>query len=197
MNSIIQNFRSKLFAGIATALPLFLTYVLLEFLFITLDEMSRPILDKIGLKIPGLGIVLTILLIFFLGVLVTNFLGRKIFNIGERIVKKVPVVNTIYSTLKQITETFTKGTSDTFQGAIYIQYPRQGLWTMAFISGESKTKDGIPYYHLFVPTTPNPTSGFFLMIPQADAVPTGMSVEDGLKTIISGGMLAPEENPLP
>ncbi len=157
MNSIIQNFRSKIFAGIATALPLFLTYVLLEFLFITLDEMSRPILDKIGLKIPGLGIVLTILLIFFLGVLVTNFLGRKIFNIGERIVKKVPVVNTIYSTLKQITETFTKGTSDTFQGAVYIQYPRQGLWTMAFISGESKTKDGIPYYHLFVPTTPNPT----------------------------------------
>ena len=197
MNSIIQNFRSKLFAGIATALPLFLTYVLLEFLFITLDEMSRPILDKIGLKIPGLGIVLTILLIFFLGVLVTNFLGRKIFNIGERIVKKVPVVNTIYSTLKQITETFTKGTSDTFQGAIYIQYPRQGLWTMAFISGESKTKDGIPYYHLLVPTTPNPTSGFFLMIPQADAVPTGMSVEEGLKTIISGGLLAPEENPLP
>ena len=159
--------------------------------------MSRPILYKFGLKIPGLGIVLTILLIFFLGVLVTNFLGRKIFNIGERIVKKVPVVNTIYSTLKQITETFTKGTSDTFQGAVYIQYPRQGLWTMAFISGESKTKDGIPYYHLFVPTTPNPTSGFFLMIPQADAVPTGMSVEDGLKTIISGGMLAPEENPLP
>jgi uncharacterized membrane protein len=197
MNSIIQNFRSKLFAGIATALPLFLTYVLLEFLFITLDEMSGPILDKIGLKIPGLGIVLTILLIFFLGVLVTNFLGRKIFNIGERIVKKVPVVNTIYSTLKQITETFTKGTSDTFQGAVYIQYPRQGLWTMAFISGESKTKDGIPYYHLFVPTTPNPTSGFFLMIPQADAVPTGMSVEQGLKTIISGGMLAPQENPLP
>jgi len=197
MNSIIQNFRSKLFAGIATALPLFLTYFLLEFLFITLDEMSGPILDKIGLKIPGLGIVLTILLIFFLGVLVTNFLGRKIFNIGERIVKKVPVVNTIYSTLKQITETFTKGTSDTFQGAVYIQYPRQGLWTMAFISGESKTKDGIPYYHLFVPTTPNPTSGFFLMIPQADAVPTGMSVEQGLKTIISGGMLAPQENPLP
>jgi uncharacterized membrane protein len=143
MNSITQNFRSKLFAGIAAALPLFLTYVLLEFLFITLDEMSAPILDKMGWEIPGLGIVLTLLLIFFLGVLVTNFLGRKIFNIGERIVKKVPVVNTIYSTLKQITETFTKGTSDTFKAAVYIQYPRKGLWTMALISGESKSKDGI------------------------------------------------------
>ena len=82
MNSITQNFRSKLFAGIAAALPLFLTYVLLEFLFITLDEMSAPILDKMGWEIPGLGIVLTLLLIFFLGVLVTNFLGHNIFNIG-------------------------------------------------------------------------------------------------------------------
>ena len=103
----------------------------------------------------------------------------------------------IYTTLKQITDTFTKGSTDAFEGAVYIQYPRQGLWTMAFISGESKTKDGVPYYHLFVPTTPNPTSGFFLMIPQADTVATGMSVEDGLKTIISGGLLAPDENPLP
>jgi uncharacterized membrane protein len=197
MNSITQNIRSKLFAGIATAIPLFLTYFLLKFLFQTLDDMSTPILDKFGIEIPGLGILLTLALIFSLGALVTNFLGRKIFDLGEKIVKRVPIVNTIYSTLKQITDTFTKGTSETFEGAVYIQYPRQGLWTMAFISGQSKTKDGVAYYHLFVPTTPNPTSGFFLMIPQSDAVPTGMSVEEGLKTIISGGMLAPEENPLP
>ena len=197
MNSITQNIRSKLFAGTATAFPLFLTYFLLKFLFETLDEMSKPILNKFGVEVPGLGILLTLVLIFSLGVIVTNFLGKKIFNIGENIVKRVPFVSTIYSTLKQITDTFTKGTSDTFQGAVYIQYPRVGLWTMAFISGESKTNDGVPYYHLFVPTTPNPTSGFFLMIPQEDAVPTGMSVEEGLKTIISGGMLAPEKNPLP
>ncbi len=84
MNSITQNFRSKLFAGVAAALPLFLTYVLLEFLFITMDEMSAPILDKFGIEIPGLGILLTLALIFFLGVLVTNFLGRKIFDLGEK-----------------------------------------------------------------------------------------------------------------
>ncbi|MGY8787444.1 MAG: DUF502 domain-containing protein [Fidelibacterota bacterium] len=197
MNSIIQNIRSKLFAGIATALPLFLTYFLLEFLFISLDELSAPILNKFGIEIPGLGIVLTLVLLFFLGILVTNFLGRKIFDLGERIVKRVPVVNTIYSTLKQITDTFTKGTTDAFEGAVYIQYPRVGLWTLAFISGPSIDKNGIPYYHLFVPTTPNPTSGFFLIIPQADAVQSDMSVEEGLKTIISGGMLAPKNNPLP
>ena len=197
MNSITQNFRSKLFAGLATLLPLYLTFFVIKFLFVTLEEMSDPLLKRFNLEIPGLGIILTIVLIYILGFLVTNFLGRKIFNLGEQIVKKVPIVNIIYTTLKQITDTFTKGSTDGFEGAVYIQYPRQGLWTMAFISGESKTKVGVPYYHLFVPTTPNPTSGFFLMIPQADTVATGMSVEDGLKTIISGGLLAPEENPLP
>ena len=197
MSPIIQNLKSKIFAGIAALFPIYLTYIVLKFLFVTLEKISAPMLKKIEFEIPGLGILLTLILIYLLGLVVTNFLGRKIFNLGEHILTKVPIVNTIYTTLKQITDTFTKGTAETFEGAIYIQYPREGLWTMAFISGESTSEDGVPYYHLFVPTTPNPTSGFFLMVPQADTIPTGMSVEEGLKTIISGGMLAPEENPLP
>jgi uncharacterized membrane protein len=197
MNSITKYFKSKLFAGIATLLPLYLTFFVIKFLFNTLEEISGPLLKKLHIDIPGLGIILTVILVYILGILVTNFLGRKIFTIGEKIVKKVPIVNIIYTTLKQITDTFTKGSTDAFEGAVYIQYPRKGLWTMAFISGESKTSQGEAYYHLFVPTTPNPTSGFFLMIPQKDTIPTGMSVEKGLKTIISGGLLAPKENPLP
>ncbi len=197
MNSLMQTIRAKLFAGLATLLPLYLTFIVIRFLFESLEKMSGPILKQFGLDIPGLGIILTIILIYVLGLIVTNFLGRKIFDIGESIVKRVPIVSVIYTTLKQITDTFTKGTTDAFDGVVYIQYPRQGLWTMAFISGESKNKDGIPYFHLFVPTTPNPTSGFFLMIPQADSISTGMTVEEGLKTIISGGLLAPEKNPLP
>ena len=197
MNRIIQKFRSKLFAGLATLLPLYLTFVVIKFLFTKLEEMSGPILKKINLDIiPGLGIILTVLLVYILGLLVTNFLGKKIFDIGERLVKKVPIVNMIYTTLKQITDTFTKGSMDAFKGAVYIEYPRKGLWTMAFISGESINKDGVSFYHLFVPTTPNPTSGFFLMIPQSDTIKSGMSVENGLKTIISGGLLAPKKNPL-
>jgi uncharacterized membrane protein len=135
--------------------------------------------------------------IYLLGLAVTNFLGKKILSIGEKIVDRVPLVNTIYTTLKQITDTFTKNSLEAFEGAVYIQYPRQGLWTMAFVSGESKNESGTPYYHLFLPTTPNPTSGYFLMIPKTDTVPAGMSVEEGLKTIISGGMLAPDVNPMP
>ena len=197
MDSITQTIRAKLFAGVATLLPLYLTYVVIRFLFESLEEMSGPILERFGLGIPGLGLILTIILIYLLGIIVTNFLGRKIFNLGESIVKRVPIVSMIYTTLKQITDTFTKGTTDAFDGVVYIQYPRQGLWTMAFISGKSKNKDEVPYFHLFVPTTPNPTSGFFLMIPQADTISTGMTVEEGLKTIISGGLLAPSKNPLP
>ena len=108
MNRIIQKFRSKLFAGLATLLPLYLTFVVIKFLFTKLEEMSGPILKKINLDIPGLGIILTVLLVYILGLLVTNFLGKKIFDIGERLVKKVPIVNMIYTTLKQITDTFTK-----------------------------------------------------------------------------------------
>jgi len=197
MNAIIQNFRSKLFLGLATLLPLYFTFIVIKFLFTALEDISDPLLKQFNIDIPGLGIILTIILIYILGLLLTNYLGRKIFNIGEKIVKKVPIVNMIYTTLKQITDTFTTGSMDAFEGAVYIQYPRNGLWTMAFISGSSKSTDGIPYYHLFVPTTPNPTSGFFLLIPQSDTIPTGMSVEKGLKTIISGGILAPNENPLP
>ena len=153
MDSITQTFRAKLFAGVATLLPLYLTYVVIRFLFESLEEMSGPILERFGLGIPGLGIILTIILIYLLGIIVTNFLGRKIFNLGESIVKRVPIVSMIYTTLKQITDTFTKGTTDAFDGVVYIQYPRQGLWTMAFISGKSKNKDDVPYFHLFVPTT--------------------------------------------
>ena len=97
MNSITQTFRSKLFAGIATLLPLYLTFIVIKFLFITLEEISGPLLKRFDIDIPGLGIILTVALIYILGLVVTNFLGRKIFNIGENIVKKVPVVNMVYT----------------------------------------------------------------------------------------------------
>ena len=196
MNSLIQNLRSKLLTGIITLLPLYLTYIVLKFFFKTLNDISEPILNRLNIEIPLLGIFLTLLLVLSIGIAVTNFLGRKFFEIGEKIVKKVPLVSSIYSSIKQILDTITNSSTDEFKGTVYIQYPRKGLWTMAFISGESISESGKTFFHLFVPTTPNPTSGFFLMIPKEDAIESNMSVEDGLKTIISGGLLAPKLNPL-
>ena len=197
MSAILQNLRSTLFAGLSTLIPVMLTFYFLRFLYVNLDKASAPLVKEyLKLEIPGVGILFTLVFIYLLGLAVTNFLGKKILSIGEKIVDRVPLVNTIYTTLKQITDTFTKNSLEAFEGAVYIQYPRQCLWAMAFVSGESKNASGTPYYHLFVPTTPNPTSGYFLMIPKTDTIPTGMSVEEGLKTIISGGMLAPDVNPI-
>ena len=196
MNSLIQNLRSKLLTGLITLLPLYLTYIVLKFFFKTLNDISEPILNRLNIEIPLLGIFLTLLLVLSIGIAVTNFLGRKFFEIGEKIVKKVPLVSSIYYSIKQILDTITNSSTDEFKGTVYIQYPRKGLWTMAFISGESISESGKTFFHLFVPTTPNPTSGFFLMIPKEDAIESNMSVEDGLKTIISGGLLAPKLNPL-
>ena len=196
MNSLIQNLRSKLLTGLITLLPLYLTYIVLKFFFKTLNDISEPILNRLNIEIPLLGIFLTLLLVLSIGIAVTNFLGRKFFEIGEKIVKKVPLVSSIYYSIKQILDTITNSSTDEFKGTVYIQYPRKGLWTMAFISGESISESGKTFFHLFVPTTPNPTSGFFLMIPKDDAIKSNMSVEDGLKTIISGGLLAPKLNPL-
>ena len=196
MNSLIQNLKSKLLTGIITLLPLYLTYIVLKFFFKTLNDISEPILNRLNIEIPLLGIFLTLLLVLSIGIAVTNFLGRKFFEIGEKIVKKVPLVSSIYYSIKQILDTITNSSTDEFKGTVYIQYPRKGLWTMAFISGESISESGKTFFHLFVPTTPNPTSGFFLMIPKEDVIKSNMSVEDGLKTIISGGLLAPKLNPL-
>ena len=196
MNSLIQNLRSKLLTGIITLLPLYLTYIVLKFFFKTLNDISEPILNRLNIEIPFLGIFLTLLLVLSIGIAVTNFLGKKFFEIGEKIVKRVPLVSSIYLSIKQILDTITNSSTDEFKGTVYIQYPRKGLWTMAFISGESISESGKAFFHLFVPTTPNPTSGFFLMIPKEDAIESNMSVEDGLKTIISGGLLAPKLNPL-
>jgi len=196
MNSLIQNLKSKLLTGIITLLPLYLTYIVLKFFFKTLNDISEPILNRLNIEIPFLGIFLTLLLVLSIGIAVTNFLGKKFFEIGEKIVKKVPLVSSIYLSIKQILDTITNSSTDEFKGTVYIQYPRKGLWTMAFISGESISESGKTFFHLFVPTTPNPTSGFFLMIPKEDAIESNMSVEDGLKTIISGGLLAPKLNPL-
>ena len=198
MSAVLQNLRSKLFAGLATLIPVMLTFYFLRFLYVSLDKISAPLVKEyLEWEIPGVGILFTLVFIYLLGLAVTNFLGKKILSIGEKIVDRVPLVNTIYTTLKQLTDTFAKNSLEAFEGAVYIQYPRQGLWTIAFVSGESKNEIGTPYFHLFVPTTPNPTSGYFLMIPKTDTVPAGMTVEEGLKTIISGGMLAPDVNPMP
>ena len=186
---MFQSIKRRIFAGLIAIVPIAVTFWILKFLFTFLDGFAAPLLKQIDIEIPGLGIILTLLFIFILGILITNVLGKTIFNWGEKILDKLPFVNTIYNTIKQITSAFSSSTVKSFEQVVFIQYPRKGLWTMCFVTNQSKNENGESFYHVFVPTTPNPTSGVFIVVPQKDAIHPDISVEDGLKAIISGGIL--------
>ena len=184
-----QSIKRRIFAGLLAIVPIAVTFWILKLLFTFFDGFAAPILKSIGIEIPGLGIILTLVIVFLLGLLVTNVLGKTLFKWGERILEKLPIVNTIYKTIKQITSAFSGSTVKSFQQVIFMQYPRIGLWTMCFVTNESQNETGEEFYHVFVPTTPNPTSGVFIIVPKRDVVHPNISVEDGLKAIISGGIL--------
>jgi len=190
-------FKRITFAGLFAIVPLALTFYIIKIIIVFLDQLTAPIMEKIKLEIPGFGLILTLLIIFSLGIFVTNVLGRRLFSWTERLISSIPLVKTIYNTLKQITNAFSGATqTENYQRVIYIQYPRKELWTISFVTGESVDGSGKEYYHIFVPTTPNPTSGVFIIIPKKDAIDADLTVEEGLKAVISGGLLAPEQSPL-
>ena len=191
-----------LIAGLLVWLPLGVTIAALIFLvnlfdqsLLLLPEQFRP--DAlIGRHIPGFGIILSFFLIFFTGMLVANFFGRYLYGLWEKILSRIPLVRSIYTAVKQITEALFGDGSQTFQKAYLLQYPREGLWTLAFqtskIQGEAQLKTKLPdVVNLFVPTTPNPTSGFFIMAPRHEIVELDMSVDEALKMVISGGVVVP------
>ena len=193
---MITHFRRTILTGLLAVTPVALTFYILKILFTFLDSITAPIFKSVNIYIPGLGILLTLLFVYTLGLLVTNILGKQILNRFETLIKNIPLVNTIYNTIKQITQALSGNATKNFQSVVYIQYPRKNLWTLAFVTGESSNINNVKFYHLFVPTTPNPTSGVFIIIPQKDAINTKLNVEEALKSVISGGMLAPKKHNL-
>ena len=190
-------FKRITLAGLFAIVPLALTFYIIKIIIVFLDQLTAPIMARINLEIPGFGLILTLLIIFALGIFVTNVLGRRLFSWGERLISSIPLVKNIYNTLKQITNAFSGATqTENYQRVIYIQYPLKELWTISFVTSESVDGSGEEYYHVFVPTTPNPTSGVFIIIPKKDAIEADLTVEEGLKAVISGGLLAPKISPL-
>ena len=193
---MISHFRRIIFTGLLAIVPVALTFYILKVVFTLLDNLTSPIFKRMDIYIPGLGILLTLLLVYLLGIFVTNVLGKRFLHWLETLIKNIPLVNTIYNTIKQIIQAFTGTTEKKFQSVVFIEYPRKDLWTLAFVTGESKNEKDVEFYHLFVPTTPNPTSGVFIIIPKKDSIETELNVEEALKSVISGGMLAPKQHNL-
>ena len=190
-----HKLRRIFIAGILTAIPAYITVEIIQFLFRVTDQILAPLIERIlGIHIPGLGLVTMLVSIFLLGLLVTNFLGRRLYAFFEGLLLKVPFVSGIYNTTKQIVQTFSPENRKAFQKVIWLQYPRKEIWSLGFVTGSSTSQDGIPYYNIFIATTPNPTSGFVIFVPQADTIDSNMPIEDGFKLLISGGMLSAEQH---
>jgi uncharacterized membrane protein len=192
--------RRYLTAGLLVWVPLGVTILIIKFLVNLMDQilLFLPIPYRpealLGFYVPGVGVVLALIVVLVTGVVVANLFGRKLVDIGERLVARIPLVRSIYSGVKQLLETVVSN-NGSFRKVVLIEYPRPELWTVAFLTGEgqgeAQLKTGQDVINVYVPTTPNPTSGFFLMVPRKDVIELDMSVDEGLKMILSVGAVVP------
>jgi uncharacterized membrane protein len=199
MKSVIKKY---ILTGLLVLIPLFLTGWILLTLFHWTDRVLgliprvyRPE-ELLGFPIPGLGLILTVAIIFVIGGLVANVVGRKLVAMGERILEKIPFLRWFYFSSKQIIEAVFMSTQDSFRRAVLLEYPRKGLYSIGFITGESigQLEESVPRsFTVFVPTTPNPTSGYLIVVPQAETIPLDWSVDEAFRVIVSAGVIMPGE----
>ncbi|EKD53870.1 MAG: hypothetical protein ACD_60C00143G0012 [uncultured bacterium] len=197
--------RRYFISGLLVWLPLWVTILVINFLveilggaLLLLPAQYQP--DAlIGFHIPGINVVITLLVIFLTGVVAANFLGRKVVALWDAFIARIPLVRTIYLGVKQVLNTlFTPG-GQSFRKVLLVQFPHTGMWSIAFQTGDStpevnKSFNGEPMISLFIPATPNPTSGFLMMVPRKDVIELNMSVDQALKFVISLGVVQPKGN---
>lgn len=192
---VIGKLRTYFLTGILAVLPISATCWLLYKVFIVVDVTVGPWIARwAGIEIPGLGFLATILFVFLIGIFASNIIGRTFIKRLEDLFAKVPLFSRIYISVKQIGEGVI-GKRNLFERAVVFEYPRAGSWAVGFVTADDSSimtqKGEGRFCHVFVPTTPNPTSGFLLFLPAEDLVDLGMSVEDALKLVISGGAVIP------
>jgi uncharacterized membrane protein len=203
--------KKYLITGLLIWIPLVITIWVLKLIIDVLDQSLLLLPDALhterwlGVHIPGLGAILTVVIVFVTGVFATNFFGAQLVEIWHDILHRIPVVNSIYSSVKQISDTLFSSSGQAFRKALLVQWPRENMWTIAFLTGTPGAgvarhlpEDCIAVY---VPTTPNPTGGYFVIVARKDVVELDMSVDQALKYVISMGVVPPlgkeiDENPL-
>ena len=196
-----QLIKRYFITGLLIWVPLAITAWVLLLIAASADRILFLLPDSVqpgrvlGWDVPGAGIVVTLMIVFVTGLLAANFIGQHLFGWWEKLLARIPVVSSIYNSVKQVSDTVFSSSGNAFRKALLVQYPRAGSWTIAFLTG-------VPggdvcnhlvgdYVSVYVPTTPNPTSGFFLMMPRSDVVELDMAVDEALKYIISMGVVAP------
>lgn len=205
---LINRLRNYLLTGIIVAAPLGITVFLTVSFINYVDGFVKPLLparynpeNYVSFPLPGSGLVLAVVALTFLGFVTANIFGRTVIRIGESILNRLPLIRSLYAALKQIFETILSERSHTFRKAGLIEYPREGLWAVVFIATDAKGEishrlpEDDDVVSVFLPTTPNPTSGFLLFVPRRDVVMLDMSVEEAAKLVISAGLITPDWPP--
>ena len=197
----MKRLRNYFISGLLFWVPLALSVIVIKFSLELINKLVPTkyipeTLFNLNTNFPGSGIVLVLIVILVTGVIVSNFLGRKLVELWERILNKIPGFRNVYKVLKKVSDTVLNSSTESFRKAFLIQYPSKGIWVIAFQSGDYKGEAesiiGEEMINLFVPTTPNPTSGFFVMMPIKDAFELDMSVEEAFKIVISAGVVSPD-----
>lgn len=197
--------RKYFITGLLILVPLAITAWVLSLIINTMDQSLLFVPERwqpkalFGVNIPGLGTLLTIVIVFLTGLLTNNLVGNYVVRMWEKLLKRIPLVNSLYSSVKQVSDTLFSSSGNAFRKAVLIPYPHQNSYTIAFLTGTpgGDVKNHLvgDYVSVYVPTTPNPTSGFFLMLARKDVVELDMSVDAALKYIVSMGVVAPESVP--
>ena len=193
--------RKWLLAGLLVIVPLAITVWVLEWIVSTLDQTLRILPSNwrpdalIGFHIPGFGVLLAFAILMVVGAIASNFFGRKLVEWGDALLNRIPVVRSIYSGVKQVSDTLFSENGNAFRKALLVQWPREGMWTIAFLTGtpggDVATHLPSDYLSVYVPTTPNPTGGYFIMLKKSDCIELQMSVDEALKYIVSMGVVVP------
>lgn len=197
LTRILNTIRNQFLIGLVVAVPLVVTILVLLWLFNTVDNILQPIIRIVGgsnlpgSNLPGVGLVATILLIYLAGLVSSNVVGRQLIRYGENMVYRVPLVRTLYSSIKQVVESFSSNGKNNFLQVVLVEYPRKGVMSLAFVTSELCDKSGQKMLSLLIPTAPNPLSGYVIVVREEEVVHTTMKIDAAMRMIISCGAILP------
>jgi uncharacterized membrane protein len=199
MKSILKKLGGLFLAGILVIVPIGATVLILLWLFNWIDDILQPVIIHFwGQRIPGVGFGVIVVLIFVAGAIASNFFGKRLVSYSEKyVINKIPVIGQLYKGIKQIMESFSKSSKNGFLKVVIVEFPRKGMNAIGFITNETKTETGEKQYYVFIPTAPNPTTGFLQIVKEEDLIPTKMSVDEAIKLVISAGKYNPDDTKSP
>jgi uncharacterized membrane protein len=191
--AVVRHLRRQLLAGLVIAAPLVVTYLLLRFLFVNMDAILGPVFIRtLGRDVPGVGVAALVVLLYFLGLLATNFVGRALIRQGEGMLLKIPILKEVYGPARDTVQALSKA-GQSFRGVVLVEYPRKGIISIGFVTGGFRDPQGQELVVVYFPSTPFPTSGFIAMFPAADVQDAGISVDAALRLFASGGLVPAQE----